>query len=201
MQIELKIFTNKSLLNIFHPLSLSSEFHSLNYDHCFSTSQVILICMGFWRCLFPQTKIHTYLFFKLIQFTSHSMYSKRISIYVTHTKGEKKKSVYRKMEIYRIDKTYEWEATSRKSKLLIPDSWQNPRLYQILTVPNILSSCKFCHLKVSILSASSFKVCCWTSLVAQWLRICLPMQGTQVRTLVWENPTCRGATKSVCHNY
>ena len=34
-----------------------------------------------------------------------------------------------------------------------------------------------------------------TSLVAQWLRICLPMQGTRVRALVWEDPTRRGATK------
>ena len=39
------------------------------------------------------------------------------------------------------------------------------------------------------------------SLVAQWLRICLPMQGTQVRALVWEDTTCRGATKPVSHNY
>ena len=39
------------------------------------------------------------------------------------------------------------------------------------------------------------------SLVAQWLRICLPMQGTRVRALVWEDPTCRGATKPVSHNY
>ena len=39
------------------------------------------------------------------------------------------------------------------------------------------------------------------SLVAQWLRICLPMQGTQVRALVWEDPTCRGATKPMSHNY
>ena len=39
------------------------------------------------------------------------------------------------------------------------------------------------------------------SLVAQWLRICLPMQGTRVRALVWEDPTCHGATKPVCHNY
>ena len=31
--------------------------------------------------------------------------------------------------------------------------------------------------------------------VAQWLRICLPMQGTQVRALVWEDPTCHGATR------
>ena len=34
-----------------------------------------------------------------------------------------------------------------------------------------------------------------TSLVAQWLRIRLPMQGTWVRALVWEDPTCHGATK------
>ena len=39
------------------------------------------------------------------------------------------------------------------------------------------------------------------SLVAQWLRICLQMQGTRVRALVWEDPTCRGATKPVSHNY
>ena len=39
------------------------------------------------------------------------------------------------------------------------------------------------------------------SLVAQWLRICLPMQRTRVRALVWEDPTCRGATKPVSHNY
>ena len=39
------------------------------------------------------------------------------------------------------------------------------------------------------------------SLVAQWLRILLPMQGTRVRALVREDPTCHGATKPVCHNY
>ena len=38
------------------------------------------------------------------------------------------------------------------------------------------------------------------SLVAQWLRICLPMQGTRVRALVWEDPTCRGAAGPVSHN-
>ena len=40
-----------------------------------------------------------------------------------------------------------------------------------------------------------------TSLVAQLLRIHLPRQGTRVRALVWEDPTCRGATKHVHHNY
>ena len=39
------------------------------------------------------------------------------------------------------------------------------------------------------------------SLVVQWLRICLPMQGTWVRALVWEDPTCRGVTRPVSNNY
>ena len=39
------------------------------------------------------------------------------------------------------------------------------------------------------------------SLVAQWLGICLPMQGTRVQALVWEDPTCHGATGPVGHNY
>ena len=38
------------------------------------------------------------------------------------------------------------------------------------------------------------------SLVAQWLRICLPMQVTQVWSLVWEDPTCCRETKPVRHN-
>ena len=45
------------------------------------------------------------------------------------------------------------------------------------------------------------KVISQASLVAQWLRIRLPMQGTQVCALVREDPTCRRATKPVCHNY
>ena len=44
------------------------------------------------------------------------------------------------------------------------------------------------------------KAACGASLVAQWLRICLPIQGTRVRALVWEDPTCRGATRPVSHN-
>ena len=39
------------------------------------------------------------------------------------------------------------------------------------------------------------------SLVVQWLRICLTMQGTQVQSLVWEDLTCHGATKPMHHNH
>ena len=39
------------------------------------------------------------------------------------------------------------------------------------------------------------------SLVAWWIRIRLPTQGTWIRSLVKEDSTCCGATKPVCHNY
>ena len=39
------------------------------------------------------------------------------------------------------------------------------------------------------------------SLAVQLLGIRLPMQGTCVQALVREDPTCRGATEPVCHNY
>ena len=41
----------------------------------------------------------------------------------------------------------------------------------------------------------------WAFLVAQWLRIHLPMQGSQVPSLLPEDPTCCRATKPVHHNY
>ena len=37
--------------------------------------------------------------------------------------------------------------------------------------------------------------------MVQWLSICLSMQETRVRSLFWEDPTCSGVTKSVCHKY
>ena len=40
-----------------------------------------------------------------------------------------------------------------------------------------------------------------TSLVAKWLRICLPVQGTGVGSLGQEDPTCHGGTKPGNHNY
>ena len=35
-----------------------------------------------------------------------------------------------------------------------------------------------------------------TFLVVQWIRIHLPMQETQVQSLVWEDSTCHRATKA-----
>ena len=41
----------------------------------------------------------------------------------------------------------------------------------------------------------------WISLVVQWLRICLPMQETQVPSLVQEDLTYCRTIKSMYHNY
>ena len=40
-----------------------------------------------------------------------------------------------------------------------------------------------------------------TFLVGEWLGICLPMQGTCVRSLVREDPTCCGVSKPMHPNY
>ena len=46
-----------------------------------------------------------------------------------------------------------------------------------------------------------FKPNSWTSLVVQWLRIYLPIQGTRVWSLVPENSICCRASKPMSHNY
>ena len=48
--------------------------------------------------------------------------------------------------------------------------------------------------------ALGFKSIDRTCLVVQWLRICLPMQGTRVWSLVQEDSACHRATKPVYHN-
>ena len=40
----------------------------------------------------------------------------------------------------------------------------------------------------------------WTSLVVQWSRICLPVQETQVLSLVPKDSACHKATEPVCHH-
>ena len=53
----------------------------------------------------------------------------------------------------------------------------------------------------SLGAAPNQKLAQGAPLVVQWLIICLPTQGTRVRALVREDPTCRRATKPACHNY
>ena len=65
-----------------------------------------------------------------------------------------------------------------------------------------------CKLKVKAIPASwnCLRIkwespCRGTSLVVQYLGVCLSMQGTWVQSLVREDPTCHKATKPMCHNY
>ena len=60
---------------------------------------------------------------------------------------------------------------------------------------------EFRTMRIEAITVHNWKRPPKTSLVAQWLRILLPMQGTQVSALVQKDPTCHGATKPVCHNY
>ena len=41
----------------------------------------------------------------------------------------------------------------------------------------------------------------WRSHLTQGQRFCLPLQQTQVQSLIQEDPTCHGATKPMCLNY
>ena len=50
------------------------------------------------------------------------------------------------------------------------------------------------------LSKASIKQNFWTFLVVQWIRICLPLQGTQVQSLIREDCTCHWAARPMRHN-
>ena len=76
-----------------------------------------------------------------------------------------------------------YSTTKRNEVLIYATTWTN--------LKNVISSER----------SQSQKTTYRASLVVQWLRICLPMQGTRVQVLVWEDPTCSGATKPVRHNY
>ena len=63
-----------------------------------------------------------------------------------------------------------------------------------------LSKVELSNLPDKEFMAMTIKMLRGTSLVVQWLRIHLPMQGTRVRAVVREDPICCGATKPVYHS-
>ena len=80
--------------------------------------------------------------------------------------------------------------------------WWNPKNKLLCHIDIFFqSSAMINYMKVSFLAEALKKTGFRASLVAQWLRVCVLMQGTRVRALVWEDPTCRGATRPVSHNY
>ena len=88
-----------------------------------------------------------------------------------------------------------WQNPHQKSTAREPEKWLKP------SSPCDTESEDEQRRWLNISVSGAVKISYGTSLVAQGLRIRLPMQGTQVRSLVWEDPTRRGATKSVHHNY
>ena len=57
------------------------------------------------------------------------------------------------------------------------------------------------YLAISCFNLVNFRNKSQISLVAQWIRIHLSMQGTWVWSFVQEDATCQGATTPVCHDY
>ena len=49
-------------------------------------------------------------------------------------------------------------------------------------------------------AANRQKAPLWAYLVVQWLGVHFAMQGTWVRSLVWEDPTSGRSTKPMCHH-
>ena len=99
-----------------------------------------------------------------------------------------------------------WQASPKNGLHNLP-LLEGPQHFECLKSTRLtFEACRGSQLQVLTASkketmAQVSKVYVGTSLVAQWLRIHLPMQGTRVQALVREDPTCRGKTKPVCHNY
>ena len=107
----------------------------------------------------------------------------------------KKKDMYQNITVY-LQKNFliilsSTINTISKIKCILK-KWIKETLTKIQIHKSCLKKSTFLYIKNNCLGAS---------LVAQWLRICLPMQGTRVRALVWEDPTCRGTAGPVSQNY
>ena len=74
-----------------------------------------------------------------------------------------------------------------------------PRLLHLSTPIFSLDFCSNSYTGFSVSNFSSFEL--GTSLVVQWLGIYLPIQGTQVPSLVQEDLTCHAVTKPMRHSY
>ena len=80
----------------------------------------------------------------------------------------------------------------RRKRILQITSFSEPQVQHDQRMLQLLES--------NLMHVSTIKKLIGASLVAQWLGVCLLMQGTRVRALVWEDPTCRGAAGPVSHS-
>ena len=93
-----------------------------------------------------------------------------------------------------------------KQPPLFPSTFQMFHLHSnwkpLLCLSNLFSMHSYICIHINThLQMTNQKQINGASLVAQWWRIRLPMQGTRVQDLVQEDPTCCRATKLVRHNY
>ena len=85
---------------------------------------------------------------------------------------------------------------------LLPHKCQPSDLYLFTCqIYSFNSQCWIMMIISKVHKMAKLRIIVGASLVAQWLGVCLPMQGTRVRALVWEDPTCCGAAVPVSHNY
>ena len=84
-------------------------------------------------------------------------------------------------KFFSLDIQIPWFSHTTSSELNV---YLSPTILQRHTSPNVVNS----------------QLSTWTFLVVQWFGICLLMQETQGLSLVWEDPTCSGATNPGYHN-
>ena len=91
------------------------------------------------------------------------------------------------------DLRWRYKIKGKKVTLLHLLAWRIPESFF-----SVVSTC----ILYNVDHSQVLRILSWgASLVAQWLRICLLMQGTRVRALVWEDPMCHGAAGPVSHSY
>ena len=77
----------------------------------------------------------------------------------------------------------------------------NPWLIHVNVWQKPLQYCKVISLQLIKINGKKTKVTRRTSLVVQWLRICLSIQGTWVLFQGWEDPTSLEGAMPMCCNY
>ena len=103
-----------------------------------------------------------------------------------------------------------------RPKWLEKGEWPPSRVHPLTLIKSFFPLASSFFKSISLDYKSNVHTPCWktlkitgkrnlnhfsASLVAQWLRIRLPVQGTWVRSLVQENHTHCRAPKPMCHNY
>ena len=90
-----------------------------------------------------------------------------------------------------LSQSYHPEFQTRKDKLRFPEEHLKVTTRTWET-----------DLRLPVIHAGQQKATDWTPLAVQWLTLCLPTQGTWVRSLSQQlDPTCCGTTKPMCQSY